>query len=224
MNLEDIDGTYGYCSDQAAEEIRSRLCPYEKSKIHFIDNGNYHYSSKFRMEMIREEFDLIVFDNHTDMQPSGLGPVLSCGSWILDSLKDKNIHLNKVYLIGPSTEDYDKIDVDIGLKDKIVFISRELSLQPENSFLDMQYADKLGILPAFISIDKDILSEEELKTNWNQGIMSSEIMCKWLTFIKENVNICGIDICGEPDICEAEVEIKKSAEINYKLEKLFKER
>ena len=45
--------------------------------IHFLDSGNYHYVSKIWMEKIEEEFELLVLDHHTDMQPPMFGDILS---------------------------------------------------------------------------------------------------------------------------------------------------
>ena len=68
--------------------------------IHFLDSGNYHYVSKIWLDKIEEEFELLVFDHHTDMQMPMFGNILSCGGWIQAAL-DTNTRLKRVYLAGP---------------------------------------------------------------------------------------------------------------------------
>ena len=217
LNFEDIKGTFGYCSDEAALEIKKQTEKYAPAGVRFLDNGNYHYISKLMIEKIEHDFELVVFDNHTDAQPPCLAPILSCGSWIRDSLNDKSIALRKVYLIGPKKEDYKKIDEQ--LKERIVFIDREDALCPEKSFRDI--ADQIGKLPLYISIDKDILSKDEIRTNWDQGLMRFNTLCDWIKLIKDRSDVIGADICGEPGINESKAQKIKSALINIKLEKLF---
>ena len=51
------------------------------------------------MEKIDMPFRLILFDNHTDMQPPAFGGLLSCGGWAAEAL-EKLPHLQEVILIG----------------------------------------------------------------------------------------------------------------------------
>ena len=48
----------------------------------------------------------------------------------------------------------------------------------------------------YISIDLDVLSEKDARTNWDQGDMTLECLTGILTRIKRNYNIIGVDICG----------------------------
>ncbi len=61
-------------------------------------------------------------------------------------------------------------------------------------------------LPLYISIDKDILSENVLKTNWDQGDMGAEELFAMLDELYSARRIIAVDVCGEdlPDApCEA---------------------
>ncbi len=107
LTMSDIPGTNGYCSEEAAGEIRKRLAGLPPGGLHFLDNGNYHYITRFFLEKMNEPFDLIVRDHHTDMQPPALGEILSCGSWILHCLENRDgrlAALRRVLLIGPPRE------------------------------------------------------------------------------------------------------------------------
>ena len=88
VEARDIPGTNCYCDEDAMNAIRSRIAPYSSGGIHFIDSGNYHYMTRIWLEKISEPFSLLVFDNHTDMQPPAFGGLLSCGGWIYDSVME----------------------------------------------------------------------------------------------------------------------------------------
>ncbi len=54
-------------------------------------------------------------------------------------------------------------------------------------------------LPVFISVDKDVLSRDELRVNWDQGSMSADTLVKAIEYIAKDCRITGVDLCGEPD-------------------------
>lgn len=54
---------------------------------------------------MKEPFNLLVFDNHTDMQLPAFGGLLSCGGWIASALEEVE-KLQEVWLIGPDEEAY----------------------------------------------------------------------------------------------------------------------
>ncbi|MCF0132501.1 MAG: arginase family protein [Blautia sp.] len=206
LDCKDIDGTNCYCDDAAKTVILSRISPYTDSAIHFIDSGNYHYLSRLWIERIKEPFQLIVFDHHTDMQPPAFGDILSCGGWILDAF-DGVPDLKRLVLIGPSEEDFR--DVEERLQKNTIYISEnkiyESADRIENMFTEGDTNETNSgalTLPIYISIDKDILSKDELQTNWSQGSLSTDQLILCLTHIldyakEQSIRILGIDICGE---------------------------
>ena len=54
-------------------------------------------------------------------------------------------------------------------------------------------------MPAYISVDKDVLSKDVIMTNWDQGDMTLEELMKALNFLKDHCgdNIVSVDVCGE---------------------------
>ena len=207
LNFTDLTGVQGYCSDEAAAEIRRRISAYSPHGIHFLDSGNYHYLSRFWLEKIEEPFDLLVFDHHTDMQRSAFGDILSCGSWIL-SVIESNPFLNKVCLLGADPAFRNTIDP--ACEGKYIWAEQEAPVLPE------------GKLPLYISIDKDVLAKDELDTDWDQGTMTVEEMMLYLSHVKKERKILGVDICGEPEADRAaDEELKKSCRINEMICSMF---
>ena len=184
VEARDIPGTNCYCDEEAMNEIRSRIAPYSSGEIHFIDSGNYHW-----LEKISEPFDLLVFDNHTDMQPPAFGGLLSCGGWIYDSVMELPL-LQKVILIGPDEEAFSRVESEI--QKKVEFLSREKLRGMELMEILDFVKEQTGKKPLYISIDKDVLCPEDADTNWSQGDMRLETMVRCLE--------CAVSRCKAGDI------------------------
>ena len=189
VEARDIPGTNCYCDEEAMNEIRSRIAPYSYGEIHFIDSGNYHYMTRIWLEKISEPFDLLVFDNHTDMQPPAFGGLLSCGGWIYDSVMELPL-LQKVILIGPDEEAFSRVEPEI--QKKVEFLSREKLRGMELMEILDFVKEQTGKKPLYISIDKDVLCPEDADTNWSQGDMRLETMVRCLE--------CAVSRCKAGDI------------------------
>ena len=104
IELQDVCGTNCYCDEEAIAEINKRTENYPTAGIHFIDSGNYHYMTRLWLTRMDQPFCLLVYDNHTDMQPPAFGGILSCGGWIAAALEvsmtnpvimwDRSLHRN----------------------------------------------------------------------------------------------------------------------------------
>ena len=217
INCTDISGTNCFCDKKASDEICRRIENLPPQGIHFIDSGNYHYVSKFFTDKIKEDFILVVFDHHPDMQPSLFEELLTCGSWVKASI-DTNKHLKKVILIGTSDELLNKIDKKY--TDKLIEF-KESQLEDHEAwqrFYTMHFD-----LPIYISIDKDVLAPEEDKTNWDQGKATMQELKHLLSILLKHSRIIGIDICGE---CKYSIlgmnddNVRKDNEINRQLANL----
>ena len=123
LDFTTLSGTNGFCDDAAADEIRRRIANFPARGLHFLDNGNYHYLTRFWCEKITEDFVLVVYDHHVDLRKPVFPGLMSCGSWIRDVLL-RNSHCRAVLIIGP-----ERAQADI--------IERELqSLADEDNFSD----------------------------------------------------------------------------------------
>lgn len=186
-----ITGTDGYCDEKAKQTLRERIKDFPVQSIHFIDSGNHHYMTELWLEKADKDLALVVFDHHSDMQRPLFGDLLSCGSWILNSL-ETNAHIKYVLLIGLSEEQ--KAAIPHKYRDRVRAITQEdlknAATWKEISKIDMP-------LPLYISVDKDVLSETVVDTTWDQGNMTMEQLKKLLHLLIHTEDILGIDICGE---------------------------
>lgn len=224
VDASDISGTNCYCDGEAFETIVQRIVEIPAEGIHFIDSGNYHYMSRIWLKKVTEPVTLIVFDNHTDMQPPAFGGLLSCGGWIAAALTEL-WQVRKVILIGPDEAAFSQVEAE--LKERTEFLSRE-RLREMNPGQRAEFLDKLlkeGQGSLYISIDKDILCPGEADTSWSQGDMKlSELldMLKNVFQCAESTQreIIGVDICGESEGSDNREENVKA---NRELIKLLRE-
>lgn len=205
IDCRDIEGTRGYCDQEAKERLRDRIRNISFQGIHFLDSGNYHYLSLLWMEKIQEPFSLVLFDHHPDMQRPAFGDITSCGGWVREALLH-NLFLDQVYLIGVNP----------------VFLEQEGILNgitasgDETDFpVDRVHVKLSGLWEAdrerevrrqvYLSIDKDVLRRQEARCDWDQGEMTMQELFFLLDQIASHCRILGVDICGEsPDAEENE--------------------
>ena len=206
FNDRALNGVRGYMEDEARkyllEEIKERS---KLSSIHLLDSGNYHHLSRVYLDLIKEPFNLVVYDNHTDMQFSAFGNILSCGSWIADAYETLH-NLNKIIVVGANSSYIEECAFN---KDRrVVFTDSISDVHLEN------------LLPIYISIDKDVLSSNEFISDWDQGSMSLAALKKEMEFLIDRFRVIGTDICGEPDNSD-DINISLSNNINKELVNIF---
>lgn len=112
LDFTTLSGTNGFCDDAAADEIRRRIADFPARGLHFLDNGNFHYLTRFWCEKITEDFALVVYDHHVDLRKPVFPGLMSCGSWIRDVLL-RNSHCRAVLIIGPERAQDDIIEREL---------------------------------------------------------------------------------------------------------------
>lgn len=203
VEVQELPGSNCYCDGDAMETLRQKLEEFDADGIHFIDSGNYHYMSRICLEKLNTPFRLVVFDNHTDMQPPAFGGLLSCGGWVAASLEELPL-LKEVLLVGPDQEAFDQTEPV--LQEKVRFLSRErlreMTMEEKVLFFEELSVD----LPVYLSVDKDVLCAEDASTTWSQGDMTLEELGQFVAILLEKQDILGMDVCGEcdPDACEGD--------------------
>ena len=191
IDCTDMKGCSCYCDEEAKQKIRTLIQPYPINGIHYIDSGNYHYVSQLWLEKVREPFILVVFDHHTDMQPSLFQNLLSCGCWVKQVI-DTNPYLRKVFLVGAKEELIQQIPNEY--TEKVICYSEKTCIH-EKSW--KKYFNQYEEIPFYISIDKDVLTKSEVMTNWDQGSMTMVELEAILRHILYKHQVLGVDICGE---------------------------
>ena len=218
IDCRDILGTNCYCDEEAEKRIGERIRDKQlKEGIHFLDSGNYHYLSKIWLDQVEEDMELLVFDHHTDMQLPMFGDILSCGGWIKTVL-EHNPRVTRVWLAGPPAQAVREIAGESwaasgqrsgplpgplpvplpgpasGMAEvRVVWIS-------EDDMTDLGFWKKQmgsSSLPLYISVDKDVLSRDHARTNWNQGSTKRSVLLDCISAAASCRRIIGMDVCGE---------------------------
>lgn len=192
----------------AEKELRKRLNGYRPGGIHFLDSGNYHYMTRLFVEKIHEPFSLVLFDHHSDMQQPVIHELTSCGSWAADVLRT-NRYIRQLILVGPERPGIGEIGSEF--QSKLVCITMQ-ALQ-KHQVLE-EFAKIRQDLPAYISVDKDVLDRYDARTNWNQGNMSVDMLEKLLGEVFSHQQVIGIDICGECSMSEPFSKLLEDEKIN----------
>lgn len=203
IDLKEIEGTNCYLDESVYPVVRDIINSNPIKDIHFLGSGNYHYLSYFWLDRITIDFSLLLFDNHPDMQRPAFSDILSCGGWVLKSLEDF-IHLKQVYICGASKE----------------HILEESPMPKKVSIINDMTEINID-LPLYISIDKDVLSCEYAITDWDQGIMSDDELCNYLKALK-NIEILGVDICGDSKEIKDEQSLKVNKKVDEKIEAVLR--
>lgn len=191
LDLTDLTGTDCYCDEQAQRTIKKQIERYTESGLHYIDSGNYHYITKLWLDQLTEPYELVLLDHHPDMQEPLFGPFLSCGGWVKDALDGSSL-LRHVYSVGVE---------ETLITDKMRAYGSRVTFYTEQA-MDCGWKDWCsdltgGTLPVYISVDKDVLAEGEVYTNWDQGKMKLEQMIMLLEQLFQKRQVLGMDICGE---------------------------
>jgi len=211
LDCSSVAGTSCYCDEEAKLKLRNLIERYPLEGIHYIDSGNYHYVSELWLEKAANPFVLVVFDHHTDMQPSMFDQLLSCGCWVKQVI-DTNPYLVKVVIIGAKEELVSRIPAKY--TDKVVCYSEKTCVHEE---LWERYLDEVHEIPLYISIDKDILESKDAVTNWDQGTMSIHELEAILYHIIQRHQIIGIDICGEYASSDNITQMVLASEVNNRV-------
>lgn len=183
LDLTDIPGTNCYCDDPAKAQIEERLKRLSHIPlVRFIDSGNYHYMSLFFMRQIDEPFVLLLLDNHPDTKEAAFGHITSCGGWVREACESIN-NLKQVIIAGANQT-----------------LVNEASPLPRKALpSDIDSAPGLIIngLPVYISLDKDVMTDDYARTDWSQGTASLNDIENVIRQTAASRRIIGIDICGE---------------------------
>ncbi len=217
--------------DSSEDDRGMRKLPYG---LHFIDNGNYHYVSALYLSLVREPFSLVVLDHHPDMQRP-MFDILSCGGWICDVL-DNNPFVRDVHVIGADEKLIEELDA--ADRNRVRFYKLEEvfpKMRPDGEiFVELPDTN----YPVYLSIDKDVISRDELVTNWDQGSATRQQVLEFVKALLDREmrtddassqsgkgagsrGLIGVDICGEcaPDQedCDLRSAILQNDEFNASL-------
>jgi arginase family enzyme len=207
------------------DEMRERLTDVDvDSTIALLGSGDFHHVAALLHERIDEPFTLVHFDNHPDWVR--IAPRWHCGSWLNRTLALPNLARAVTLgpcsddLVRPGLKGGNLGALDSGRLALFPWhhepsrVWRRIADGPGHRFgnglirwrnldersLPEAIDEALAAMPTdavWISIDKDVLPEDEVVTNWDQGHMPLAALRAFLDAIRARKRIIGADICGE---------------------------
>ncbi|MBR0164236.1 MAG: arginase [Lachnospiraceae bacterium] len=198
IDCTDIRGCGRYCDPAAREEIIRRIREAVSfdgdgaggRSVSLIDSGNYHFMSRLLTSRLQRPYQMVLYDHHPDMRASAFADapddpesgLLSCGGWVRDAL-----------LFDPYLKGVVMRGVDAAL-------CEEERSALEERLLSALWTEPDASLPVYLSVDKDVLGDTEVVTNWDQGDMTLDALCADIRRLVSSHEILGADICGAPEV------------------------
>ncbi|MGG1314652.1 MULTISPECIES: arginase family protein [Cohnella] len=222
IDFTDIRQTNGYCVKDSVRKIDARLRARRNRGVTVIGGGNYHYVSYLLLSEMARPFTLVLFDYHTEMLEPPDESLLSCGSWVLEAIRN-NPFLAKVLLLGVGEEGLREIPASVGSKVAAYSVRSIEGLESDVRSIVSQIPTEL----VYVSIDKDVLNRNEAVTDWDQGNVTLRQLLGILDGIASSRKIAGVDICGEYPYSPVHAyrkEIRRALNINERTNRVLVDR
>ncbi|MGH8117609.1 MAG: hypothetical protein ACREPJ_09945, partial [Rhodanobacteraceae bacterium] len=207
-----------------AARARIGAAPDPQPSITFLGSGDFHHLAALLIERVAEPFSVLHFDNHPDWVR--LAPRWHCGSWVNRVLalpqvqRVVTVGVCSDDLVNPGRKGGNLPALDAGRLALFPWqhepsrVRRRIADGPGHAWRDgCIHWRNLGEVPTddaarmvldaipgeavWITIDKDVLPEQEALTNWDQGQMPLTALVAMLRAVGEHKRVLGADICGE---------------------------
>lgn len=179
----------------------------------YLGSGDFHYLTYFLIKRLNIRPFVILFDNHFDMNKAPKG-FITCGSWARQCI-DENL-VSGILVIGANKKYYFN-----DMRYPFMYY-----IEDGNKSINTKFMRKIKGKDFYISVDKDVLSEKYVKTNWDQGNMELANLLNKLKLFNRLGKVSGVDICG--DIANNPIENfihpefrKAHEEVNHKIFEIF---
>ncbi len=169
------------------------------SDVWLLGSGDFHHLTLLRLERMADPFTLVVFDNHTDC--SSMGPKYHCGNWLYHAAVLPGcrsvLHFGATEHRGFTSAWFGTrrlIEKGRWVETRGPSMAAESRIQP---FAETIAAKNAQRIPVYVSIDKDVLREEEAPGDWENGLMGLEQLGQMLGHLAHAYPLAGADITGE---------------------------
>lgn len=178
----------------------------------FLGSGDFHHLSWPLISRIHAEepFQVVVLDNHPDNMRFPFG--IHCGSWVREVAKLPCV--SHVHVVGITSKDiglthalenywrpllanrltYWSLQVDVRWARWVGLASAFRTFSDPDELIT-QFLAAIEPQPVYLTIDKDVLSPEIVRTNWDQGLLSDHHVLAIIHALRER--LVGSDITGE---------------------------
>ena len=218
-DLRELRGTDGYLDPETEQFLEAELGRKKETKelprIRLLDSGNYHYMSKllagtgkrrFVFSRIRPPYRYCSRRRFFRCSPAVPGSGMLPGAY----QKHQRNLCNR-----PARRRW------CGKRKRwthVWFVTQEeLDDGSGAAKIKEVFASHAGTFPVYLSVDKDILSKEELDTNWDQGNVRVDELLSLAKDCLAGRKVLAVDLCGEPSANAPEAECSAASLVNQKL-------
>ncbi|MCW5577422.1 MAG: arginase family protein [Dokdonella sp.] len=193
-------------------ELQPRL-PRDYGTV-LLGSGDYHHLSwpLIQWQAAQGPLEVVVFDNHPDNMRFPWG--IHCGSWVRRVAALPGV--SRVHVLGISSGDvglahawenhlaplwrgrleYWTVGVDVGWMRRAGLARASHAFDTPAALLDaFGERQRAATTPVYLSIDKDVLSADVARTNWDQGRFAEADLARGIGLLAGR--LVGSDITGE---------------------------
>ena len=201
--------------------------------VSFFGSGDFHHLTLMILQQMQSPFFIIMFDRHYDVGPrrfkNHANLEYHCGSWLYSALQLEQCQ--GCLLVGPQSNRFTR------WMQSVSYLEQNFNLhviEAKDSNNVEYFTSKVEeVVPSnckiYTTIDKDVLHEDVVETDWGSGDLTESALLEMLTLIsnKYKTTLTGVDVCGDPYktwwFLEEEYPqvLKQHANLNRKILKIF---
>ena len=213
--LECLNSEIGFqLSPLLRRDEQTKTTAIKPQPVVFLGSGDYHHLSHLlirRYADIHPSVQVVVFDNHPDNMRYPFG--IHCGSWV--NQVSRLPFVRCVHVLGITSTDVEIAHAwENNLRPlqsgKVRYwcVGRNLAWMRYLGITGSQSFESISALlnaferdllthtdPIYLSIDKDVLSPDEVHTNWDQGVMRVAELGRAIGLLKSR--LIASDVTGE---------------------------
>ena len=193
-------------------------------EVTFYGSGDFHHLAAGLLRLANEPVTVIHFDNHPDWV--SFPPTFNCGAWVNRALQLPHVRKVVTLgpcsddLAWPELKSANLAAVREGLLEIRPWqhppsrVLRDYDRGPahrsQGGYIEwanladddwrVALDDVIAGVPTravWLTIDKDVLVEEEAATNWDQGGMSVDHLIEAIRLLALRKRLFGVDVCGD---------------------------
>lgn len=195
------------------ETLRPHLAQRERGPV-LLGSGDFHHLTQLLLASLAppRPIDVVVLDNHPDNMRFPFG--IHCGSWVAHAARlpqVRRIHVagicstdvawwraweNRLMPLAAGKLIYWPLGVDARWADRLARRPAAPPVGGIDELLDrLIHALRADPAPVYLSIDKDVLAPEVVRTNWDQGRLDLPALARVIDAVSGR--LVGSDITGE---------------------------
>ena len=198
-----------------SDALNTAFLPGRGPEVTFYGSGDFHHLTAALVARHDGPLTLVHVDNHPDWVR--FPATFNCGAWVNRALELPQVR--KVVTIGPCSGDlkwpqFKGANLAAIRSGQLTLFPwqaapsralghpgghihwRNLAVESYDGFLD-SLTEEIPTRAVYLTIDKDALTHEDAITNWDQGQMRLAHVEALVTWLAQNHQIVGADICGD---------------------------